>query len=260
MTDQSAKQRLEAKRTELEGELEEMGSGAGFLGMFLGLFGLVMPYVFIVMALGWEEHFEHGIGFGINVTFLIILTLTGMFGPVFLVPHLLQRGYRKRYRYVWRWLKYTDAPKFVIDQELWDEVFAILDRQPLLKLTGVRMPRSLDEQIELASDYWPVVEAMVRGDRRRLFWRVAWGSLTRLSDTLALFCFNGCAALILMMVTAIMFFLPLLPLYGTILPLYVNRQGAQQALVDWFLNTPRSWVGKVEPFPKEPKKRRARKR
>ncbi len=256
----SARQRLEAKRTALESELSDVADGAGLLGIFLGLFILVLSYLCLVMLLGIEDQLEHGFLFGVHVTVLCVLVLAGMLAPVFLVRHWLTLGYRKRYRHVWRWLKYTDAPKFVADQELWGEVFEILNRRPFLKLTGLRLPHSLDEQIELASDYWPVIEAMVRHNRRRLAWRVTWGSLARLSDTAAVFCFNGCMIWVLLLLTSFLLFLPLLPLYLVVLPLYVNRQGAQQALVDWFSNKPREWLGVLAPLPQEQPSQRACKR
>ena len=255
MSGRSAHSSLRAKRTEIEGELEDVSSAAGLMGIMLGLVIPVGIWAGIAVALGIEDWLGEGFGLGVNIVILITLVLAGLFVPVYLIQHLMEQGFRRCYRYVFRWLKHTSAPKYIIQQELWDEVFAILDRRPLLKLTGVRMPRSLDEQIELASDYWPVVEALVRGDRRRLFWQVSWGSLTRLSDTITLFVFNGCMTWVLLLLSGALLFIPLVPITLVFLPMFVRRQGAQQALIDWFLDDPRGWLGDVSkpPYKKLPR-------
>lgn len=247
MPDKSARDKLRAKRKELLSQREDVASAAGFLGMFIGMVLLVLAYILLLQAIGWEESMGEGIALVFNVIVLCVLVLVGMFAPLLLMQKWIERAWHRQYLRIWAYLKHTDAASLVMDQERWEPVFAILDSQPWLKLSGVRVPQSLDEQIELASDYWPVFIALARGDQRRLRWHVLLGSAGRLADEAALFFFNGCVAYLLLVLTGFFLFIPLLPFMAVTLFLYTRHQGAQHALIDYFLDDPGVGVWKVKP-------------
>jgi hypothetical protein len=249
MSSEPARDKLRAKRKELEEQLDEVGSGAGIAGIFITSCVFVLGYIGLVMLLGLEDTLDRGAGQWINITLICVLFGAGMVLPVVYIPRWLKWMYRASYRRAWRWLKHTGASRYIMEQELWEELFAVIEEHAWLKLTGVSVPRTLDAQLELASDFWPVVEALAGGDRRRLRWRVMWGSLTHFSDTAAVVLFNGCLVYALMLLSGVLLFLPLIPLYCGVLPMYAHRQGAQQALLDWLLDAPASWLGQVAPPP-----------
>jgi len=178
------------------------------------------------------------IGTNIAVVVLIAGILAAVSAPWSVIPWLTNRYWKRHYQAVWRWLEKTEMAQYVVDERRWEPVFALLEQYPWLKLTGVKRPQSLDEQIELASDYQLALRRLCRKRDSRLFWPVWWGSTTRLADDVTVLLFNSCTVLGCLMFGGALWFTIGFPFWLWAILLYFRRQATQTALIDYFLDNP----------------------
>ena len=246
------KEKLKEKHDEIVSQFEDVKGSVTLVSIIVGVLVLSGIAILVLKSppLNWIGFGENDIGTGVGVTILIVIVLTGIFTPVLLVSHLMDAGWNNYYREAWSWLKYTDLPRFAVDDGAWAKVFEILEGSFILKLLKVSHPKTLDEQIEMGSDFRLALMVLTRGPRensvelyqRRLVRAVRWGATTRLFDDAVVWLFNSCASFGCLMVGGIFWYALTLPIWTPLLGLYIRRQAWQTAMCDFLRGEPTSPV------------------
>ncbi|MBN2082173.1 hypothetical protein JW859_08185 [bacterium] len=240
---------LKKKRDEIKSQKSDVENSLLLIGIVLGV--ILVPLIAILpMASPWGRSLglmETGHGTTIGITVMVISVLVGLILPFLVVPRWLTTWWDYNERRAWSWLRHTDLPLRIAQEGQWEAVFAVLDANPWMKLSGTRRPRTLDEQIELASDYSWAQVMLIRGQQRRLFWAVWWGSATRLADDIAVWIFGSCGTFGCLMFGGMLLFLVGLPLWVPWIMLYIKRQAWQSAILTHFMDGRPQGLGKIRP-------------
>jgi len=240
---------LKKKRDEIKSQYTDVESSLLLVGIVLGV--ILVPVIVIVpMASPWGRALglmETQPGTTIGIILMVISVLVGMALPFFVVSRWMKAWWNRNERRAWSWLRYSDLPLRIAQEGQWERIFSVLDANPWMKLTGTRRPQSLDEQIELASDYSWAQVALIRNQPRRLFWAVWWGSATRLADDFAVWMFGSCGTFGCLMLGGMILFIVGLPLWVPWVMLYLKRQAWQSAILTYFMDGRPQGLGRIKP-------------
>jgi len=247
---------LKKKNDEITSQFEDIKGSVTLISIIVGVMILSGIVVLLLksQAFAWMGFSKNDLGTGIGVCILIIVVLAGIFAPVLFVSNLMDRAWGANYRTAWSWLKYTDLPRFMVDQAAWDRIFTIIDGSMFLKAGRITMPQTVEEQIELASDFRNAIMVLTRGARdgdeerftRSLARAVYWGGTTRFLDNLVVWLFNSCASFGCLIVGGIFWYGIALPIWIPLLGLYIRRQAWQTAMCDFLNDKPTSPVKGVK--------------
>jgi len=154
----------------------------------------------------------------------------------------------RHYYFVWRHLQFTDLAQLVADDAQWAAVIEQGRRSFWQRTTGLRQPRSLLEQIELAADYWQYALVKARNEHSQETTAIRAGDWTRLANDTGSGVFNlgcgiGCLVLGALPLTV------LTPLVLAVMHFYLKQQATKAALIDYFLDKPELNRSKLTPPP-----------
>ncbi len=154
----------------------------------------------------------------------------------------------RHYYFVWRHLQFTDLAQLVADGAQWNDVVEQGRHSVWQRTTGLRRPRSLPEQIELAADYWQYALVKARRERDKEARAIRAGDWTRLADDIGIGVFNlgcgiGCLVLGALPLTV------LTPLVLAVMHFHLKQQATKAALIDYFLDKPELNRSKLTPPP-----------
>lgn len=150
-------------------------------------------------------------------------------------PRTAQRIRERHYAFIAGLLKDSDASQLLLDTTRWDPIYELAQEEPLVRLALPPRPAKLVDQIELAADYWRVMLALTKGNRRKLRSAIFLSRLSRSADKSFLWLFNGCIVWLVMILGGIFMFCGgaavLLPWAWA----YMQNLAAEQAMLDYFL-------------------------
>lgn len=153
----------------------------------------------------------------------------------------------RHYTYVWRHLKHTGLALIVADGAQWEPVVEQGRRSFWNRVTSLKTPAGMLEQIDLAADYWQYSLVTARNEHHKAEAALRAGNLTRLADNIATHTFNtGCGIVILVLLG-----LPLaalLPLVITAMHFYLKQSATKAALLDYFRDKPEINRAKLNPL------------
>ena len=234
-----ANQRLDVLREKLMEEYTGVQTWFFLYGLILFL--VLGAVLLVVMTALYGSDAEPG---GLTLGLMLL-------GAVTLVVVILiatERCWQRQYRLVWRYLQYTSLAALVIDETVWDEVLAQARGNIALKASGLDRPRTLEELLELAADYWRYILAVAGGrdaaTRQRM---LGWDNGTRVYNNIVNSLCNGCLAYILLVALSTLLVV-LFPLMYMALHFYIKQHAAKSALIDYFVDRPRISRKKLEPL------------
>lgn len=243
------KDRLKAKGDEMKSEYSDVEGGTMLVSVIVCIvcFSVIVVGVFMLPPLSWFGFGDTDLGTGVGIGVLIVVVVAGIFLPAVYVERWMGAYWNKHHAHAWRWLKHTDMALLVMEPGRWEPLHEILDAHPWMKLSGTRQCKTLDEQIEMASDYQLAMMLIMRRRQRGMLAAVGWGSATRLADDIAAWFLGSCGVLLFLIIGGLVLYFPLLPFWILWLGLYIRRQAWQTALIEYFLDDKPKGYSQLKP-------------
>ncbi len=225
---------------------KQLGDGYAAVQTWYFIYGLILFLVAGVFAIvGFNELWGTG-NDPSGLTLGLLLLGSVAYSTVVLI--VAGRSWHRQYTLTWRYLTFTSLPSLVIDEAVWDGVLAQARGNIALKATGLSRPRSLDELLELAGDYWRYILAVAGGKDAKARQRaLAWDNGTRLYNNLVNSLADSCASYIILVALSSVLVIAF-PLLYVALHFYIEQHAAKSAYVDYFLDWPRTSRKNLEPL------------
>ena len=243
MQTESYNQRLDAKRGELAEWRDRIVTTAMLCGFLFFPLLVITPVLILAPVLEplagpvetWFDFNGNAIGSSFGVILTLVLIVFTVAGPLWLAPMLINSYWKRHYSWIFSKLRDSTLPLLIMDDAALTPLWSALAEPPLLRLTATQRPKSLDQRIELASDYWRALSVIASSRHAGLKRAIFWGNATRMIDDVSPLIYNACVSTIVIAVLAPLFFF-FMPLWIGVLVLTIQQQSAQAAMVDFFLN------------------------